>query len=114
MAENVPPVIRVALIEDRRELRDAIGALLGGTPGYVLTGAYRSVEDALSPLGAELPEVVLTDIGLPGVSGIEGIRILKEKYPSLLFVVLTIYEDDERIFDALCAGATGYLLKKTP
>jgi len=69
---------------------------------------------ALLAIGANLPDVVLSDIGLPGMSGIEGIRILKEKYPNLLLIMLSIYDDDERIFDALCAGACGYLLKKTP
>jgi DNA-binding NarL/FixJ family response regulator len=60
-----------------------------------------------------LPGVVLCDIGLPGMSGIEGIRILKERYPDMLLLMLTVYDDDERIFDALCAGACGYLLKRT-
>ena len=65
-------------------------------------------------IGSNLPDVVLTDIGLPGMDGIEGIKILKQKYPNLLLVMLSVYDDDERIFDALCAGACGYLLKKTP
>ncbi len=72
------------------------------------------MEDALARIGGSLPDVVLCDIGLPGMSGIEGIRILKERYPDLLLLMLTVYDDDERIFDALCAGASGYLLKKTP
>jgi DNA-binding NarL/FixJ family response regulator len=63
---------------------------------------------------ADLPNVLLSDIGLPGMDGIEGIRILKEKFPELLVIMISIYDDDERIFDALCAGACGYLLKKTP
>jgi DNA-binding NarL/FixJ family response regulator len=61
-----------------------------------------------------LPDVVLVDIGLPGMSGVEGVRILKDRYPSLLMLINTVYDDDERIFQALCAGASGYLLKKTP
>jgi DNA-binding NarL/FixJ family response regulator len=72
------------------------------------------MEEALEKIGSSLPDVVLVDIGLPGMSGVEGIRILKERYPGLLLVMNTVYEDDERIFDALCAGACGYLLKKTP
>jgi DNA-binding NarL/FixJ family response regulator len=75
---------------------------------------FGSVEDALEKIGLDLPDVALIDIGLPGMSGIEGISILKAKYPDLVCLVLSIYEDDERIFDALCAGACGYLLKKTP
>jgi DNA-binding NarL/FixJ family response regulator len=72
------------------------------------------MEDALAGIGDELPQVVLVDIGLPGMSGIEGIRLLKERHPEMNLLVLTVYDDDDRIFDALCAGATGYLLKKTP
>ena len=107
-------VIKVAIIEDRREIREGLAMLIGGTPGYHCTGSYRSMEEALSKIGSELPEIVLCDIGLPGMSGIEGMHLLKERHPELLLLMLTIYDDDERIFDALCAGACGYLLKKTP
>ena len=106
-------MIRVAVIEDRREIRDGLAALINGTEGYRCTGAFRSMEHALAEISASLPDIVLVDIGLPGMSGIEGIRILKERHPTLQFLVLTIYDDDERIFDAICAGACGYLLKRT-
>lgn len=106
--------IKVAIIEDRREIRDGLAMLISGTEGFKCTGSYRSMEDALTRIGAELPNVALCDIGLPGMSGIEGMRILKERFPHLLLLMLTVYDDDERIFDALCAGACGYLLKKTP
>jgi Response regulator containing a CheY-like receiver domain and an HTH DNA-binding domain len=116
--ENVtllePETIKVAIIEDRREIRDGLAMLINGTQGFKCTGSYRSMEDALPRIGTDLPDVALCDIGLPGMSGIEGMRILKEKFPALLLLMLTIYDDDERIFDALCAGACGYLLKKTP
>jgi DNA-binding NarL/FixJ family response regulator len=105
--------IRVALVEDRREIREGLALIINATPGFVCTGAYRTMEDALEHIGDNLPDVVLNDIGLPGMSGIEGIRILKERHPALLVLMLTVYDDDERIFDALCAGASGYLLKKT-
>jgi DNA-binding NarL/FixJ family response regulator len=72
------------------------------------------MEEALDKLRNELPDVVLVDIGLPGMSGIEGIQQLKERYPQLILLIYSVYDDDERIFDALCAGASGYLLKKTP
>ena len=71
------------------------------------------MEETLSNIGSKLPDVALVDIGLPGMSGIEGIRVLKHRYPELLLVALTVYDDDDRIFEALCAGASGYLLKKT-
>src|SRR5260370_26123751 len=72
------------------------------------------MEEALASLGRDLPDVALVDIGLPGISGIEGIRLLNDRYPGLPVLVLTVYNDDERIFEAMCAGACGYLLKKTP
>jgi len=109
-----PASIKVAIIEDRREIREALATLIGGTEGFLCTGSYRSMEDALAKIGSHLPDVALVDIGLPGMSGIEGLRILKEQYPRMLLMMLTVYDDDERIFDAMCAGATGYLLKKTP
>jgi DNA-binding NarL/FixJ family response regulator len=109
-----PAVIEVAIVEDRRDIRESLAMLIGGTEGFACTGGYRSMEEALAKLKYHLPHVVLCDIGLPGMSGIEGIRILKELYPDLLILMLTIYDDDERIFDAICAGACGYLLKKTP
>ncbi|MBI1792523.1 MAG: response regulator transcription factor [Acidobacteria bacterium] len=71
------------------------------------------MEDALARPWTEMPAVALVDIGLPGMSGIEGLRLLREKYPGVVLVMLSVYEDDERIFEALCAGASGYLLKKT-
>jgi DNA-binding NarL/FixJ family response regulator len=105
--------IRVALVEDRREIREGLSALIGGTEGFAFAGAFRSMEEALPPLERDPPHLVLVDIGLPGMSGIEGIRILKRRHPDLHLLVLSVYDDDDRIFDALCAGACGYLLKKT-
>jgi DNA-binding NarL/FixJ family response regulator len=106
--------IKVAIIEDEREIRECLALLVNGTDGYTCTGAYRSMEEALEKVPRQLPDVVLSDIGLPGMSGIEGVRLLKERHPDLLVLMLTVYDDDERIFDAMCAGACGYLLKKTP
>ncbi|MGB7925072.1 MAG: response regulator transcription factor [Pyrinomonadaceae bacterium] len=107
-------VIKVAIIEDRREIRDGLAMLINGTEGFRCTGSYRSMEEALAKISFELPDIALCDIGLPGMSGIEGMSILKERYPQMLLLILSVYDDDERIFDALCAGACGYLLKKTP
>ena len=108
-----PSPVGVAIIEDHREYRDYLTALISGTEGFQCTGSFRSVEEALARINANVPDVMLIDIGLPGMSGIEGIRLFKERYPEVLFLTLTIHDDDERIFDALCAGASGYLLKKT-
>jgi len=106
--------IKVAIIEDQREIRECLTLLVNGSDGYSCTGSYRSMEEALESIPRQLPDVVLSDIGLPGMSGIDGVRILKERHPDLLVLMLTVYDDDERIFAAMCAGACGYLLKKTP
>ena len=106
--------LKVAIVEDERDIRECLTFLIDGTEGYACTGSYRTMEEALEKLGHQLPDVVLSDIGLPGMDGIEGIRLLRERYPDLLILMLTVYDDDERIFDAMCAGASGYLLKKTP
>jgi DNA-binding NarL/FixJ family response regulator len=107
-------VIKVAIIEDDRLIRDGLARLINSTEGYRCTNAFRSMEEALARPWHETPSAALVDLGLPGMSGIEGLAILREKYPSVALLVLTVYEDDERIFQALCAGACGYLLKKTP
>jgi len=106
--------ITVAIIEDERDIRECLSVLVNGTPGYSCTGSFRTMEEAVEKIPLRLPDVVLSDIGLPGMSGIEGVRILKGRFPQLLVLMLTVYDDDERIFDAMCAGACGYLLKKTP
>jgi len=107
-------MIKVAIIEDVRNIRDGLTMLINGTEGFRCTGTYRTMEEALEKIPLDVPDVVLSDIGLPQMDGIEGIRILKERYPDLLILMLSVYDDDERIFDALCAGACGYLLKGTP
>ncbi len=109
-----PPEIRVAIIEDQRKFREYLAALIAGSPGFCCTGSFRSMEEALDQISADRQDVVLVDIGLPGMDGIEGIRILKARHPKLILLMHTVYDGDERIFDALCAGASGYLLKKTP
>ena len=106
--------IRVAIIEDQREVRDGLIALINGTRGFRCAAGYRTMEDALARIGSNLPDVILTDIGLPGMSGVEGIRILRERYAQIPVVALTVYDDDREVFAALCAGASGYLLKNTP
>jgi DNA-binding NarL/FixJ family response regulator len=115
--QAMPPVegiIKVGIIEDQQVLREGLAFLVDGTEGFRCTGSFGSVEQALRRISDDLPQVVLVDIGLPGMSGIEGIRILKKQWPELLVITLTVYEDDQKIFDALCAGASGYLLKRTP
>jgi DNA-binding NarL/FixJ family response regulator len=107
-------VIRVAIVEDQREIREGLALLIGASPGFRCVGAWRTMEEAVAAVRAGPPDVLLVDLELPGISGIEGIRLLKEQHPALLLLVLTVYDDDDRIFHAVCAGACGYLLKKTP
>ena len=106
--------IKVAIIEDRREIREGLATLIGFTDGFDCVGRYGSMEEAIGSIRHRVPDVVLSDIGLPGMDGIEGVRILKEQFPDLTVLMLSVYEDNDRIFEALCAGAVGYLLKKTP
>jgi DNA-binding NarL/FixJ family response regulator len=113
-ASAPPAPLRVALVEDRREIREGLAALIGGTEGFAFTEAFRSMEEAIPAIAHRTPDVLLADIGLPGMSGIDGIRILKQSHPRLVILTLTVYDDDDRIFAALCAGACGYLLKNTP
>ena len=110
----MPAPIKVAIVEDQREIRECLALLVNGTDGYTCSGSYRSMEEAIEKIPRQVPDVLLSDIGLPGMSGIDGVRLLKQRHPDLLVLMLTVYDDDERIFDAMCAGACGYLLKKTP
>jgi len=104
--------VRVLIIEDQRGIREGLRFLIDNTAGFRCVNAYDSIEAALAAL--QPADVALVDIGLPGVSGIEGIRLLKAREPALRLVALTVYDDDDRILQALCAGASGYLLKNTP
>ena len=108
------PLVKVSIIEDQHEVREGLAILINGTPGFRCTGSFRTMEDALRMLSGQLPDVILTDIGLPGMSGTEGIRILKDRFPDIPILALTVYDHEGEIFDALCAGANGYLLKNTP
>lgn len=106
--------IHVSIVEDLNELREGLKAVLNGTIGYVCSSTHHSAEDALTNLLPANPQVVMMDINLPGMSGIECVLKLKAQNPALLFMMFTVYDDDENIFDALKAGASGYILKKTP
>jgi DNA-binding NarL/FixJ family response regulator len=106
--------LRVVLIEDLRDIRQSLTALINGTQGFRCVAAFSSVETALAQIERESPDIILTDLGLPGMSGVEGIKRFRALLPEIPIVALTIYDNDEKIFDALCNGASGYLLKSTP
>ena len=106
--------LAVSVVEDDRGTREGLAALIGGTPGFRCVGAYASVEEALARVAAAVPDVLLLDIHLPGMAGSEGVRHRRDKYPHTQVLMLTVFADEERIFESLCNGACGYLLKKTP
>lgn len=111
---NYQHTISVAIVEDDNEIRDLLELLIDRSPGFSCKHVFKDCESAIEPIQKHLPDVVLMDIELPGISGIEGVRRLKECVPGTDFIMLTIREDDESIFQSLAAGATGYLLKDTP
>ena len=106
--------ILVAIVEDQRRTREGLTALIDGSEGFRCVSSWESLEMALESGDATAPDVLLLDLGLPGMSGVEGIVPLRSKFPKAAIVVLTVYEDNDRVFEALCAGAVGYLLKNTP
>ena len=106
--------IRVAIVEDDRTTREGLALLIGGTLGYACVAAYRSLEESLRHLVAADPNVVLLDIHLPGRLGSEGVPDILERCPRAVVVMLTVYDGQERVFESICNGACGYLLKNTP
>lgn len=107
-------MINVAIIEDNKIIREGLAALINGTSGYSCIGTFSNCENFLSDIKTLSIDVALMDIGLPGMNGIEGVKKALEINPEINILMLTIYEDSDKIFDALCAGACGYLVKKTP
>jgi DNA-binding NarL/FixJ family response regulator len=109
-----PGPIKVGIVEDDRATREGLCVLIDGTPGFACAGTWRSVEDALRASLSETPDVLLLDIHLPGMLGSEGVRLFRERFPSMQILMLTIYAGQDKVFESICNGATGYLLKKTP
>ena len=105
--------ITVSIVEDQEPLRNTLSRVLNRAEGFKCISTYGSAEEALEGLPKDAPEVVLQDINLPGMNGVECTRKLKEIAPKIQVIMLTVYEDTENIFNALAAGASGYLLKRT-
>ncbi len=111
--ENKSPA-RVVVIEDEREIRDGLRVLLDFSPSFECAGTFSSMEDALRRVDSNTADLVLTDIGLPRMDGIEGTRIMRDKFPGLPIVVFTVHGEVDKILQALWSGASGYILKDTP
>jgi DNA-binding NarL/FixJ family response regulator len=105
--------ITVSIVEDSEQVRNTLGRLINRVPGFQCAGQHANAEAALQAIPQEKPDVVLMDINLPGMNGVECVRRLKQVAPDIQVIMLTVYEDTDTIFDALAAGASGYLLKRT-
>jgi DNA-binding NarL/FixJ family response regulator len=109
MMEN----ISVCIVEDNHDIRHALEQIITMADGYTFCGSFVSAESAINGIPQAMPDVVLMDINLGGMSGIDCVKALKPRYPDILFMMCTVYEEDEKIFEALATGANGYILKKT-
>ncbi|MEO6253055.1 MAG: response regulator transcription factor [Ferruginibacter sp.] len=106
--------ITVSIVEDLTEIRESLENLVRVSGNFLLLSAYANAETAKNKIPEEQPQIVIMDINLPGISGIDCIRSIKNDCPDTQFIMYTIFEDDDKVFEALEAGASGYLLKKTP
>lgn len=107
-------MIRISIIEDDKDIRESLAILLNGTTDFECVSTYVNCEAALHKIESDKPDVILMDINLPGMSGIEGTKIVKQKSPKTEVIMLTISDDEQDVFNSLCAGACGYLKKNTP
>jgi DNA-binding NarL/FixJ family response regulator len=105
--------IKVSIVEDLDEIRKGFAFLINTSDEFTCIASYSNAEDALADIEANRPDIMIMDIGLPGISGIECTRIIKAQYPAILIMICTVYEDDDRLFKVLSAGASGYILKRT-
>ena len=106
--------VKVAIFEDRTAVREALSLLVEGTSGLELAGAYPNCNNVISNIRTSQPNVVLMDIEMPGMSGVEAVKLIKQQFPDITIVMQTVFEDEEKVFHAICNGASGYLLKDTP
>src|SRR6187455_2325355 len=106
--------VRVTLFEDNKKYRESLSVLIDGSPGFSLAGAFEDGTNAVEKISKSQPDVVLMDIEMPGSNGIEALQEIKKAYPQLNVLMQTVFEDDNAIFEAICNGASGYILKNTP
>jgi DNA-binding NarL/FixJ family response regulator len=105
--------IKVAIFEDNNILRDGLFQLINGSPGFTCVGAFPNCNELLDDVRKSKPDVILMDIEMPGMNGIEAVRIIKENFPDIKILMETIFEEDEKVFASICNGAEGYILKNT-
>jgi DNA-binding NarL/FixJ family response regulator len=106
--------IKVVIFEDNKPLRDGLYMLIAGSPGFTCTGCFANCRKVIKDIESSEPDVVLMDIDMPGISGIEAVQLIKKQFPYIQILMQTVFEEDDKIFASICAGASGYLLKKTP
>jgi len=105
--------IKVVIFEDNNNMREGLYQLINGSHGFICTGAFPNCDDLVRRIKTSNPDVILMDIEMPGISGIEGVKLVKENFPEMKILMETIFDDDSKIFDSICAGAEGYILKST-
>lgn len=103
--------MRIAIFDDNKNIRESISLLLDTVPGFLVVGSFSHVLDVIDDIRLSKPDVVLMDIEMPGMSGIEALLRVKKEFPNIQVLMQTVFEDDERVFDSICAGASGYILK---
>jgi DNA-binding NarL/FixJ family response regulator len=103
--------LRIAIFDDNKNIRDSITLLLQTVPEFEVAGSFSNVLDCVDDIRECKPDIVLMDIEMPGMTGIEAVRTIKKEFPQILILMQTVFEDDDRVFDSICAGASGYLLK---
>lgn len=103
--------IRIAIFDDNKNIRDSITLLLQAIPGVEIAGSFSHVLDCIQDVRNSRPDIILMDIEMPGMSGIEAVRLIKQSFPDIEILMQTVFEDDERVFASICAGASGYILK---
>jgi len=106
--------IRVAIFEDNKKLLDSLQQLVESSASMICTGAFVNADRLIQKMESANPDVVLMDIQMPGLSGIEAVKTIREKFPHVGILMQTVFDDDDKVFAAICAGASGYVLKKTP
>lgn len=107
-------MIRVTIFEDYTDMRESLSTMIDSSPDFLLSGAYSHAMDVLGVVRKRKPDVVLMDLQMPGLSGIEATRLIKQYYPQVQVLVQTMFDDNDKVFAAICMGASGYILKSTP